>query len=146
MTKKPCDILIGLRGGDWYPFAASGRGTKAIRDKIIRVSYGENLLAAQLACDQAGLRWLMETEDDEPAVKLVDAMGQLIGQARLYSALETVANTISGFTLSFLVNLYGFPLLGIHMAAGPSAVITGILTGSPLPVAISGVAFSIGFT
>ena len=51
------------------------------------------------------------------------------GQKRRHSFLETVANTISGFLLSFFVNLYLFPVLGIYMASGPAFVVTFILTG-----------------
>lgn len=51
------------------------------------------------------------------------------GQRKRHSFLETVANTVSGFVLSFLVNLFLFPVLGIHMASGPAFAVTAVLTG-----------------
>lgn len=53
----------------------------------------------------------------------------MTGQRKRWSIAETVANTISGFLLSFLVNLFLFPVLGVEVSAGPAFTITFVLTG-----------------
>lgn len=62
MTKRDCDMLIGVRGGMWFAFSNSPAGSAAIREKRVKVGFSDEA-AAKATCDAVNLTWEMEYPD-----------------------------------------------------------------------------------
>lgn len=60
MTGPRADFTIGQRGGDWYAFHNTPAARDAIKNKVIPLSYGDDLYAAIKAVESRFFTWEVE--------------------------------------------------------------------------------------